>query len=38
VLQNITDELLSNRSAIDALGEQASNLGEQVDLLFILEV
>lgn len=27
--KNITEELLSNRSAIDTLGEQASNLGEQ---------
>jgi len=29
-LQNITEELHSNRTAIDALHEQASNLGEQV--------
>ena len=30
VVQNITEELHSNRTAIDSLHEQASNLGEQV--------
>jgi len=30
VVQNITEELHSNRTAIDTLHEQASNLGEQV--------
>jgi len=33
LFQNITEELHSNRSAIDALHEQASNLGEQVHIV-----